>query len=98
MTSPDHEELLRQLGLHHAESLAARWASHGIAPLEMTDWLAAGVPVDEPHTAAALAAAEWTPAQASRTISAADQLTFIDAIRQHPNAAVYARELRGLAG
>lgn len=98
MESQNHEELLHRLGLRNADSLAERWANHGIPPQEMVDWIAAGVPVDEPHIAAALAAAEWTPAQASRSISATENLTLIDAVRQHPSAASFAREFRGMVG
>lgn len=98
MENQNHEELLQRLGLRNADSLAERWANHGIPPQEMVDWIAAGVPVDEPHIAAALAAAEWTPAQASRSISATENLTLIDAVRQHPSAASFAREFRGMVG
>lgn len=98
MENQNHEELLHRLGLRNADSLAERWANHGIPPQEMIDWIAAGVPVDEPHVAAALAAAEWTPTQAARTILASDHLTLIDAVRQHPNGANYARELRQVVG
>lgn len=98
MNTQEHEELLHRLGFRNADSRAERWANHGIKAQEMTAWLAAGVPVDEPHIAAALAAAEWTPSQAGRTISSTGHLTLIDAVRQHPNAANYARELRGLVG
>lgn len=98
MDSREHEEALAQLGRRNADELADRWADHGLLPQEMLAWLTAGVPVDEPHIAAALAAAEWTPAQAARTIAPGEPLTLIQAVRQHPNAAIYARQLRGLAG
>ncbi|MEA5121381.1 MAG: hypothetical protein VB040_08940 [Propionibacterium sp.] len=98
MDSQEHEQALRQLGLRNADGLAERWAGYGIRPLEMLAWISAGVAVDEPHIAAALDAAEWTPEQASRTVSYGDKITLVQAVRQHPNAASYARELRGLSG
>lgn len=98
MDSREHEQVLHQLGLRNADELAERWADHGFRPQEMLAWLTAGVQVDEPHIAAALAGAEWTPAQASSTVAPSERLTLIQAVRQHPNAANYARELRGLAG
>lgn len=98
MDSQQHEDVLHQLGIRNAGELADRWADHGIGPREMVAWLSAGVRVDEPHIAAALAAAEWTPTQARRIASAGSGVTVVEAVRQHPNAATYARELRGLAG
>jgi hypothetical protein len=98
MDSQEHEQALRQLGLRNPDGLAERWAGYGIRPQEMLAWITAGIAVDEPHIAAALAAAEWTPDQASRSVSSGGQITLIQAVRQHPNAANYARELRGLTG
>lgn len=98
MDSQEHEHALHQLGLRNADELAERWAGYGIPPQEMLAWISSGVAVDEPHIAAALAAAEWTPDQASRTVSSGDEITLVQAVRQHPNAANYARELRGLTG
>lgn len=97
MDSQQLEQMLRQLGLRNVTDLADSWAGHGIGPQEMLGWLAAGVQVDEPHIAAALAAAEWTPAAASRAVAAGESLTFVEVIRQHPNPASYASELRGMA-
>lgn len=98
MDSSQHEQTLHQLGLRNADEVADRWADHGLLPQEMLAWLTVGVPVDEPHIAAALAAAEWTPAQAASTIAPGEPLTLIQAVRQHANAATYARQLRGLTG
>lgn len=98
MDSREHEQVLHQLGLRNADELADRWADHGFRPQEMLAWLTAGVPVDEPHIAAALAAAEWTPPQANIRITSGEPLTLIQAVRQHSNAATYARQLRELTG
>lgn len=98
MDSQEHEQVLHQLGLRNADDLAERWAGYGVRPLEMLAWINAGVSVDEPHIAAALAAAEWTPDQASRIVSSGGKITLLQAVRQHPNAASYAQELRGVAG
>jgi hypothetical protein len=92
------EDALRQLGLHNASGIADSWAGYGIGAQEMLSWLAVGVQVDEPHIAAALAAAEWTPAMAGRAVTPGDPVTFLEVVRHHPNAASYARELRGLVG
>lgn len=92
------EQVLRQLGVRRADELAAGWADHGFTAGELVAWLHAGVGVDEPHIAAALAAAEWSPAQAARRVVAGEQLTFVEAVRAHPNGATYARELRWMAG
>ncbi|MCA0253584.1 MAG: hypothetical protein LCH76_15110 [Actinobacteria bacterium] len=96
MDREPHEQALRQLGVRNADRLGDRWADHGISAQEMLAWLAAGVHVDEPHLAAALAAAEWTPQQAARLATHESNITVIDAVRQHPNAATYARELRAI--
>lgn len=98
MDSREHQQVLQQLGLRNADDLADRWADHGFGPQEMLGWLSAGVPIDEPHIAAALAAAEWTPAQANSRITPGEPLTLIQAVRQHSNAATCARQLRGLTG
>ncbi|MCA0307875.1 MAG: hypothetical protein LCH87_11060 [Actinobacteria bacterium] len=98
MDSQEHEQALRQLGLRNADGLAERWAGYGIRPQEMLAWISAGIAVDEPHIAAALAAAEWTPDQAGRNVSSGDHITLVQAVREHPNAANYARELRAAAG
>jgi hypothetical protein len=93
------EQVLRQLGLgRNAAGFADSWARQGFAPNEMLDWLAVGVQVDEAHIAAALAAAEWTPALASRSVAPGEPITFLEIVRQHPNAASYARELRSMVG
>jgi hypothetical protein len=92
------EQALRRLGVRRADELAAGWAGHGFTPDEMVAWLHAGVGVDEPHIAAAMVAAEWSPAQAARRVVAGEQLTFLEAVRAHPNGATYARELRWMAG
>lgn len=92
------ERVLRRLGVRRADELAAGWADHGFSPGELVGWLHAGVGVDEPHIAAALVAAEWSPAQAARRVVAGESLTFVEAVRAHPNGAVYARELRWMAG
>ncbi len=58
------ERMLREFGLRQLEELAGGWQGHGFGPAETAQWLTAGVGADEPQLAAALAAAEWTPAQA----------------------------------
>lgn len=96
MDSEPHEQALHQLGVRSADQLGDRWADHGINAKAMLAWLAAGVHVDEPHLAAALEAAEWTPEQARRLAARGSNITVIDAVRQHPNSATYARELRAI--
>jgi hypothetical protein len=96
MNSAPHEQALRQLGVRGADQLGDRWADYGINTQQMLAWLAAGVHVDEPHLAAALEAAEWTPTQARRLAARESNITVIDAVREHPNAATYARELRAI--
>lgn len=92
------ERVLAGFGLRQAEKLAATWGAYGFGPGETAQWLAAGVAADEPHIASALAAAEWTPHEAGRAVTTGDQLTFVQAVRGHPNSAVHARELRWRAG
>lgn len=91
------EDVFGRLGIRDAGRFADLWDSYGFAAAETVSWLHAGVPVDEPHIAAALAAAEWTPALASRQVAAGEALTFVEAVRQHPNSATYARDLRAAA-
>jgi hypothetical protein len=56
------------------------------------------VAVDEPHLAATLAAAEWTPAEAGRRLGRTGGPTVVEAVRQHADGTRHARELRSLAG
>ncbi|MCA0307857.1 MAG: hypothetical protein LCH87_10965 [Actinobacteria bacterium] len=90
------ERMLREFGLRQLEELAWGWQGHGFGPAETAQWLTAGVGADEPQLAAALAAAEWTPAQAGRALRGG--LTAVQAVRDHPDGARLARELRALAG
>lgn len=92
------ERMLREFGLRQIEELASGWRKYGFGPRELAQWLTAGVTADEPHLAAALAAAELTPSQAARQVAPGDSLTFVEAMRQHPDDAVFARRLRRLAG
>ena len=92
------ERMLREFGLRQIEELASGWRDHGFGPGELAQWLTAGVASDEPQIAAALAAAEWTPSQAARHVAPGEQLTLVQGLRQHPDGAGYARELRRLAG
>lgn len=92
------ERVLAGFGLRQAEQLAANWGAHGFGPGETAQWLAAGVAADEPHIASVLAAAEWTAHEAGRTVVPGGQRTFVQAVRGHPDGAVYARELRWRAG
>jgi hypothetical protein len=91
------ERMLREFGLRQIEELASGWRKYGFGPRELAQWLTAGVNADEPQLAAALAAAELTPSQACRQ-APGTRLTFVEAVRQRPDDAVYARELRRLAG
>lgn len=92
------ERMLREFGLQQIEDLASGWRKYGFGPGELAQWLTAGVGADEPHLASALAAAEWTPSQAARQVAPGKLLTLVEAVRQHPEGARYARELRRLAG
>lgn len=92
------ERMLAQFGLHHSRDLARAWAEHGFVPAEMAEWLIAGVAANEPHIAAALAAAEWSPRDAGRQVRQGEPLTFVQAVRHHPHAAAYALELRWATG
>ncbi|MGV8910823.1 MAG: hypothetical protein ACOH1Y_17750 [Propionicimonas sp.] len=89
--------MLRDLGLRQIEQLASGWRDYGFGPAEFAQWLSAGVAADEPHIAAALCAAEWTPSQAARQVAAGKQSTIVDAVRQHPDSVRRARELRRMA-
>lgn len=92
------ERMLREFGLRQIEELASSWRGHGFGPAELARWLTAGVAADEPHIAAALSAAEWTPSEAARQVAAGGQLTIVQAVRRHPDGVRHARELRRLAG
>ncbi len=92
------ERMLREFGLRQIEELAAGWQRYGFGPAELAQWLTAGVAADEPHLAAALAAAEWTPLQAGRQLMRGTDLTAVQAVREHPDGAGHARELRRMAG
>ena len=91
------ERMLREFGLREIEELASGWRKYGFGPSELAQWMTAGVAADEPHLAAALAAAEWTPSQAARVV-ATGQLTIVEAVRQRPDDVRYARSLRSLVG
>ena len=91
------ERMLREFGLREIEELASGWRKYGFGPSELAQWMTAGVAADEPHLAAALAAAEWTPSQAARLV-ATGQLTIVEAVRQRPDDVRYARSLRSLVG
>ena len=90
--------MLREFGLREIEELASGWRNHGFGPAELAQWMSAGVAADEPHIAAALAAAEWTPSQASRLLATGEQLTIVQAVRRRPDDRRYARNLRSMAG
>lgn len=92
------ERVLAGFGLRQAEQLATNWGAYGFGPGETAQWLAAGVAVDEPHIASALAAAEWTPHEAGRAVGPSQPLTIVQAVRRHPDSAVRARELRWRVG
>ena len=91
------ERMLREFGLREIEELASGWRNHGFGPAELAQWMSAGVAADEPHIAAALAAAEWTPSQASRLLATGEQLTIVQAVRRRPGDRRYARTLRAMA-
>lgn len=91
------ERMLRELGLRQIEELASGWRRHGFGPAELAQWLSAGVAADEPHIAAALSAAEWTPSQAARQVAVGEQRTVVDAVRRHPDGVRRAQELRRMA-
>lgn len=90
--------MLREFGLRQLEELASGWQRYGFGPSELAQWLTAGVAVDEPHLAAALAAAEWTPSEAGRRLRRTAGLTVVESVRQHADGSRHARELRVLAG
>lgn len=90
--------MLREFGLREIEQLASGWRNYGFGPAELAQWLSAGVAADEPHIAAALTAAEWTPSQACRLVATGEQLTIVQAVRQRPDDRRYARNLRSMAG
>lgn len=89
--------MLREFGLREIEALATGWRKYGFGPAELAQWMTAGVAADEPHIAAALAAAEWTPSQASRLVAKGDSLTIVEAVRQRPHDVRYARGLHSRA-
>ena len=89
--------MLREFGLREIEELASGWRKYGFGPAELAQWMSAGVAASEPHIAAALAAAEWTPSQASRLVTTGEQLTIVQAVRQRPDDVRYARNLRSRA-
>jgi hypothetical protein len=91
------ERMLREFGLREIEQLATGWRKYGFGPAELAQWMTAGVSADEPHIAAALAAAEWTPSQASRLVTAGDSLTIVEAVRDRPDDLHYARALHSRA-
>lgn len=90
--------MLREFGLRELQELASGWRSYGFGPAELAQWMSAGVAADEPHIAAALAAAEWTPSQAARRVATGEPLTIVQAVRQRPDDPRYARNLRPMAG
>lgn len=90
--------MLREFGLREIQELASGWRKYGFGPAELAQWMSAGVAADEPHIAAALAAAEWTPSQASRLVSTGEPLTMVEAVRERPDDPRYARNLHPLAG
>jgi hypothetical protein len=92
------ERMLREFGLREIEQLATGWRKYGFGPAELAQWMTAGVTADEPHIAAALTAAEWTPSQASRLVATGEPLTIVQAVRQRPHDARYARTLRSRVG
>ena len=92
------ERMLREFGLRELENLASGWRNYGFGPAELAQWMSAGVSADEPHIAAALAAAEWTPAQAARLVAPGETLTIVQAVRQRPDDPRYAHNLHALAG
>ncbi len=92
------ERMLREFGLRELQELASGWRSYGFGPAELAQWMSAGVAADEPHIAAALAAAEWTPSQAARRVATGEPLTIVQAVRQRPDDPRYARNLRPMAG
>ena len=89
--------MLREFGLREIEALASGWRKHGFGPAELAQWMTAGVGADEPHIAAALAAAEWTPSRAARLVAAGESLTIVEAVRERPGDVRYARELHSRA-
>jgi hypothetical protein len=91
------ERMLREFGLREIEALASGWRKYGFGPAELAQWMTAGVAADEPHIAAALAAAEWTPSQAARLIATGESLTIVEAVRKRPDDVRYARELHSRA-
>ena len=91
------ERMLREFGLREIEELASGWRKYGFGPAELAQWMSAGVAAGGPHIAAALAAAEWTPAQASRLVATGEQLTIVQAAGQRPDDVRYARNLRSRA-
>ena len=91
------ERMLREFGLRQIEQLASGWRGYGFGPAELAQWMTAGVTADEPHIAAALSAAQWTPSEAARQVAAGEQFTFVDAVRHHPDRVRHARELRRMA-
>jgi hypothetical protein len=91
------ERMLREFGLREIEALASGWRRYGFGPAELAQWMTAGVAADEPHIAATLAAAEWTPSQAARLVASGAPLTIVEAVREHPHDARYARGLRSRA-
>jgi hypothetical protein len=91
------ERMLREFGLREIEELATGWRSYGFGPAELAQWMTAGVAADEPHIAAALAAAEWTPSQASRMVATGASVTIVEAVRERPEDVRYARELHSWA-
>lgn len=92
------ERMLREFGLREIEELASGWRKYGFGPSELAQWMTAGVAADEPHIAAALAAAEWTPSLAARMVATREKLTIVQAVRQRPDDARYARSLHSWAG
>lgn len=97
METGRHEQLeqaLRGLGVRQPDQIARIWTECGIGAVEMLAWLAVGIGVDEPHLAAALTAAEWTPAQAAQSVAPGEPLTYLQVIRQHPDSALYAHDLQ----
>lgn len=90
--------MLREFGLREIEELASGWRKYGFGPAELAQWMTAGVAANEPHIAAALAAAEWTPSQASKLVATSEPLTIVQAVRQRPDDVRYARNLRSRVG
>ncbi|MGC3993178.1 MAG: hypothetical protein QM779_03460 [Propionicimonas sp.] len=84
--------------LDHVRAVAEPWRASGLTAPEVQQWLDAGVYLDEPELAVALAGAGFAPQEARRATiryrSDTEVMNVISAVRSRTEQAVWAVELK----